>query len=229
MQTVGMRFSAVLLDVGGVFVIPDGKLVVKALSTARVPTMNVNTDRAHYSGMAAVDRKEGEGDLYLAGYLGSLGVSADQFPTALNAIMGLSREPSLVLWQQVIADSVAALHIMAAQGVRLGIVSNSDGTVEDQLRRHGICQVGPGPGTEVLAIVDSGAVGVAKPDPAIFGSAIAALNYPPSEIAFVGDSVRYDVLGAEAAGLVPIHLDPYGLCDGSHQHDHVRGLTNLCD
>jgi putative hydrolase of the HAD superfamily len=116
---------------------------------------------------------------------------------------------------------------MADLGVRLGIVSNSDGTVEEQLRRHGICQVGPGQGIEVLAIVDSGAVGVAKPDPAIFASAIAALDRPVTDIGFVGDSVRYDVLGAEAAGLVPIHLDPYGLCQTEHRHDHIGALRDL--
>lgn len=68
---------------------------------------------------------------------------------------------------------------------------------------------------------------MAKPDPAIFASAIAALDRHVTDIAFVGDSVRYDVLGAEAAGLAPIHLDPYGLCQSEHRHEHIGALEDL--
>jgi hypothetical protein len=48
------------------------------------------------------------------------------------------------------------------------VVSNSDGTVERQLRRARICQIGAGRGTSVLVIVDSAIFGMAKPDPSIF-------------------------------------------------------------
>jgi putative hydrolase of the HAD superfamily len=157
-----------------------------------------------------------------------LGVGAEDRSRALDAVVGLFKQPSVELWQQVVVDSVEALRTMATLGIRLGIVSNSDGTVERQLLRHRICQVGPGAGTEVLAIIDSGVVGVAKPDPAVFASAVAAVGRPVGEIAFVGDSVRYDVRGAEAAGLVPIHFDPHGLCQSAHRHDHVRALSDLC-
>jgi putative hydrolase of the HAD superfamily len=227
MPRLRTRFSALLLDVGGVFVIPDRELIDDALSSVGVAPDNFDTDRAHYLGMAAVDRNEGNGDLYLQGYLAALGVNPHDRPRALDAIVGLSRQQSIVLWRQVIADSVDALRTMSDLGVRLGLVSNSDGNVEEQLRQYGICQVGPGSGTEVLVIVDSGAVGVAKPDPAVFASAIAAIDLPAGDIAFVGDSVRYDVLGAEAAGLEPIHLDPYGICQSEHRHHHIRALTDL--
>ena len=39
-------------------------------------------------------------------------------------------------------------------GVRLGIVSNSNGTVEEQLIASAVCQSGPGPGVEV-GVADS--------------------------------------------------------------------------
>jgi uncharacterized membrane protein YhiD involved in acid resistance len=48
------------------------------------------------------------------------------------------------------------------------VVSNSDGTVERQLRRRRISQVGAGRRTSVLVIVDSAIFGMAKPDPSIF-------------------------------------------------------------
>jgi FMN phosphatase YigB (HAD superfamily) len=38
--------------------------------------------------------------------------------------------------------------------------------------------------------VDSALVGIAKPAPAIFASALEALALDPEEVAYVGDSVR---------------------------------------
>jgi putative hydrolase of the HAD superfamily len=43
----------------------------------------------------------------------------------------------------------------------------------------------------------------------------------------VGDSLRYDVAGALAAGLRPVHMDPYGFCPGPDGHRHVRSLAEL--
>jgi phosphoglycolate phosphatase-like HAD superfamily hydrolase len=76
-------------------------------------------------------------------------------------------------------------------------------------------KLGPGQGVPVLAIVDSGVVGVAKPDPTIFDFALPALGKDPSEVIYVGDSVKYDVRSAEAAGVTPLHLDPFGLTSGT--------------
>jgi hypothetical protein len=104
-----MRFDALLLDVGGVFVIPDRELIGEALSSVSVSVQNLDTDRAHYLGMAAVDRNSADGDLYLEGHLAALGVNRDDRPRALAAIVGFSRQPSVALWQQVIAESVEAL------------------------------------------------------------------------------------------------------------------------
>ena len=43
----------------------------------------------------------------------------------------------------------------------------------------------------------------------------------------VGDSLRYDVAGALAAGLQPVHLDPHGFCPAPDGHPHVRSLAEL--
>ena len=109
----------------------------------------------------------------------------------------------------------------------MGVVSNSNGTVEGDLRSVGVCYVpdGDGPlpeGIQMGVILDSAVVGVAKPDPGIFRIALDALNVPADgSVLHVGDSLRYDVAGALAAGLQPVHMDPYGLCpapDGHRAH-----------
>jgi putative hydrolase of the HAD superfamily len=49
-------------------------------------------------------------------------------------------------------------------------------------------------------------VGSKKPEPAIFQRLIEAWPLAPGAIAFVGDDVSKDVLGARAAGLVPVWI-----------------------
>jgi FMN phosphatase YigB (HAD superfamily) len=90
------------------------------------------------------------------------------------------------LWRQPMHGSVEGLKALARARLRVGVVSNSDGTVTKRLLRSGVCQVGEGPGVPVLAIVDSAVVGVAKPDPACFKHGIEAMGLPPSQIAYVG-------------------------------------------
>jgi len=128
-----------------------------------------------------------------------------------------------------VSGSVEALHALAVAGAyKLGIVSNADGTIEEQLRRGQICQVGEGLGVPVLAIIDSGVVGVATPAAEIFSHALAPLGVLPADAVYVGDTVRYDVRGARAAGLPPVHLDPLALCASpADDHAHIRGLHEL--
>ena len=45
----------------------------------------------------------------------------------------------------------------------------------------------------------------------------------------VGDSLRYDVAGALAAGLQPVHMDPYAFCPAPDGHPHVRSLAGLAE
>ncbi len=68
-------------------------------------------------------------------------------------------------------------------------------------------------------VIDSDVVGVAKPNPAIFRIALDACAVAPERALHIGDIVGADVNGARAAGVRPLHLDPYGFCaDDSHLH-----------
>jgi putative hydrolase of the HAD superfamily len=103
---------------------------------------------------------------------------------------------------------------LAAAGFQLAIVSNADGTVEADLRKYSICQVGPGEGVTVAAILDSTVAGVAKPDPEIFLRALDELGVPPERAIHVGDTPAADIDGAIAAGVRPVLIDPYELHEG---------------
>jgi putative hydrolase of the HAD superfamily len=59
-------------------------------------------------------------------------------------------------------------------------------------------------------VVDSGEVGVEKPDRRIFDLALARAGVAAAEAAYIGDLYTIDVLGAGAAGLRAVLLDPGG-------------------
>jgi putative hydrolase of the HAD superfamily len=70
-------------------------------------------------------------------------------------------------------------------------------------------------------------VGVSKPDPRIFQHAAQLLDVPLDRAVYVGDTRRYDVAGAVAAGVRPIHFDPLGLCPQQGEHAHVGSLVEV--
>ncbi|TMD03924.1 MAG: HAD family hydrolase [Chloroflexi bacterium] len=186
--------------------------------------------RAHHGAMLEYDKKPGptpDADWayrYTRGMAQELGVSEILLEQAITGLTPNVTGPGT--WVAVIEDSREALPLLRAAGVRLAIVSNADGTAAENLSRLGICQVGPGEGVEVDIVVDSTAVGVAKPDPKIFEFALSATGVRPEEAVHVGDSVLADVGGARAAGIRPLHLDPYELCRFD-DHEHIRSLHEV--
>jgi putative hydrolase of the HAD superfamily len=218
------RLEGIVLDVGGVFLIPDGQQLGRRLELAQIPFVPT-FDHAHYLAVAAYDNAKATGDsadhwgAYVSAYIRGLQVPAPDHRRAFGQLRPLWSAPASDLWSSVVADSVADLLALSQRGLPLGIVSNSDGTVEMQLREHNICQVGVGPGVPVLAIVDSAVVGVSKPDPAIFTYALETMGLDPEAVGYIGDSVANDVAGAAGAGLMPFHIDPFDMCrDASHEH-----------
>ncbi len=108
------------------------------------------------------------------------------------------------LWSRVLGGVPQALGRLNAAGVRLAVVSNSEGTVEAMLRDVGLRQ-------QFEVVVDSWAVGITKPDPRIFHHALTTLNVAPGDAVMVGDSPTADVGGAAAAGIRGALLDPFDL------------------
>ncbi len=105
------------------------------------------------------------------------------------------------LWRAPVEDCAETLGRLREAGYRLGIVSNSDGALERSFEEIGLSRY-------FETIVDSGAVGVEKPDPEIFRIALRRLGVPPEEALYVGDLPAVDVVGAQAAGIAPVLIDP---------------------
>jgi putative hydrolase of the HAD superfamily len=212
-------FDAVSLDVGGVLIMPDRRMVSGALARAGVRHDPALFFDGHYRAMAEVDRRRSRpeefGD-YTRGFLPAVSTPDAQLEAgavALASVLGLSSA-----WSQRIPGAVPAARRLAAAGLRLAVTSNSDGTLAVRMRRQRVVQVGDGRGVPVEHITDSGALGVAKPHPTTFLTTAAGLALPPHRICHVGDSGCYDADGAAAVGMVAVHVDPLGLCRGDHHH-----------
>jgi len=229
--------SAILLDAGGVLVFPEPKRVLPPLHAAGVNPDLATLERAHYLAMAQQDAdalspvQDTWWRDYLRTYIAACGVPPDRREEVVTT---LSHGIKGVSWAHVGTGAMDGLRAVAALGLPVAVVSNSDGSVEGDLRRLGVCHVPPArdaqeaAGVPVGIVLDSAVVGVAKPDPAIFYLALDALGIPPSAtVLHVGDSLRYDVAGALAAGLRPVHMDPFGFCPQPEGHLHVRRLADL--
>ncbi len=108
------------------------------------------------------------------------------------------------LWNQVDPEAEAVLTALRQAGFLLGVISNADGRVEDQIRRMGLRG-------HFAVVIDSARAGVQKPDPRIFALALDALGVLPAEAVHVGDIPGVDIRGAEAAGMAAVLYDRWGV------------------
>jgi putative hydrolase of the HAD superfamily len=120
------------------------------------------------------------------------------------------------LWSSVAAGTHSALGRLRGAGLKLGVISNSDGRVESALEAAGLREY-------FDVVIDSALAGVEKPDPAIFRAALAALDLSPAEALYVGDLYEIDVLGARAAGIAAVLL----LDAGSSAPDGCATVSSL--
>ena len=225
-----LRFDAVLLDVGGIFHLPDHDRILPALTAVGIDARAEDLDRAHYAGVAGIDDfLEGDRSVWMAyqrSYARACGSPDERVEEIAEAMLATFQAGAV--WTRVIEESVAALRELKALGLRLAVVSNADGTVEQQLRDDGIGQVGPGPGIELDAVLDSAVVGVSKPDPKIFRLALDRLGVAADRALHVGDIVGADVDGARAAGITPVLMDPFDL-HPDLDVIRVRSLSEVVD
>src|SRR5437660_115894 len=99
-----------------------------------------------------------------------------------------------------VSQSSAAPHTRIRCAAVL-LVTNADGHAAENLRDAGICATAPGAGSLVTAVIDSGLVGCAKPDPEIFRIALRHAQVAAGSAVHVGDTLAYDVAGAREAGI----------------------------
>jgi putative hydrolase of the HAD superfamily len=89
------------------------------------------------------------------------------------------------------------------QHARLGLITNGPAhSQRPKIEQFGLADV-------MDVIIVSEEVHCAKPDPAIFHLALERLDVAPQQTLYVGDSLRNDLMGAHAAGIDFIWMNPH--------------------
>jgi FMN phosphatase YigB (HAD superfamily) len=209
--------AAVLLDSGGIFLLPDHQRIVGAFARAEVPVAPEALDAAHYRAAARFTTDlDVEGDWvgcwqgYLETYIAACGIEPGERREEVHAHVD-SEFADAALWVKEAEGCREGLAALAAAGVRLGVISNADGQMAARLRERELLQVGPGLGVEVECVIDSGDVGVLKPDVRIFEIALQAMGLEAADCWYLGDMPAIDAVGATRAGMRPFILDPLGI------------------
>jgi len=109
-------------------------------------------------------------------------------------------QPRQNLWRRPIAGMIELTRELKQQGVPIAIISNSEGHLAELIEELGWSR-------EFDVVVDSGRIGIDKPDPRIFAHACAAVGVAPQQLLHVGDAWEADVQGALGASANAVWFD----------------------
>jgi putative hydrolase of the HAD superfamily len=207
------QIDAVLFDLGGTLVGMDFAWIAQELLALDVVCDSAELARAEVAARCLVSAKlaeENPPQVIFPFFLASiLSAALDQPPQIIEELVSkltpvlLPGGKSQKLWSSLYAAARDVLDELSQRGLRLAVVSNSDGTAEAGIKTLGLRDY-------FDVVIDSAVVGYEKPDPRIFQHAIDAVAVEPSRAIYVGDLYSVDVVGARAAGINPVLLDPYG-------------------
>jgi putative hydrolase of the HAD superfamily len=204
--------DAVLFDAGGTLVRLDFAFIAR---TARSRGADVGENalrRGEAASRRAIDAYaraagsvKGTDATRRGSYFGNLlhaaGIDRETAQVIVADLEAATREANL--WRVPFEGAAETLRGLRASGLRTAVVSNADGRIESLLGAAGLAP-------HLDLIVDSHYEGVEKPDPEIFRRALDRLGLKAARCAYVGDIYSIDVVGARAAGLVPVIIDPLG-------------------
>jgi HAD superfamily hydrolase (TIGR01509 family) len=199
--------QVLLLDAGNTLVYLDHEALAAVACAAGVPV-----DAATLRAAEAVAKRRYEAsmrqgvshaagwDLHMQALFEAAGVDPARARTATAA--AAREHASFNLWRRVPAGLPERLATARERGLRLGVVSNSEGKLGELFVRVGIDRY-------FEIVVDSALEGVRKPDPEIFRRALARLGVAPSVALYAGDIPEVDVVGARAAGIDAVLIDTH--------------------
>ncbi len=216
-----MNPVAVLFDAGNTLVFLDYDRLAGAIASALDLPLTASALRVHAPAAALAmeqahltDRERGTA--FLLTLFERAGVPAGRTEELRQSLLDLHQRAHL--WGATEPGTRAALDRLKDAGIRLAVVSNSDGRAAAALEAAGLLDA-------FEFVVDSGEVGVEKPDPRIFQIALDRLGVGASDAVYVGDLYEVDVVGARAAGLDVVLLDP----QGAHAGRGVRTVRSIAE
>jgi putative hydrolase of the HAD superfamily len=200
---------AIFFDAGNTLLHMDYDAIAAALAREGVAATAGDVQHAEWRARVRLDatfepgastEHPSTGERYVALLLDELGVRS---PATVAALIAWRRAYNLPngLWTVPEPDAEAALALARRAGLATAVISNSNGTIADILAGLGLAR-------HLDFVIDSSRVGVEKPNPRIFHLALERARVEPQRAAYIGDLYSIDVLGARAAGLHAILMDP---------------------
>ena len=151
----------------------------------------------------------------------AVGLAADAAREFARAVEREDQRDPRGLWRCPSRGAARTLAALRERGLRLGVISNSDGHVEKHLVLAGLRDW-------FDIVIDSSVVGVEKPDPRIFGLALQQLQIPAGDAIYVGDLLDIDVVGARGAGLEALLYDRFDAYPDVTE-GRIRALSQVLD
>jgi putative hydrolase of the HAD superfamily len=154
------------------------------------------------------------------------GLDAQTRSTGLDAAMCRHFMRPIFALARRYDDVVPTLERLREKGFRTAIVSNTPWGSPANLWREELARLG------LADLVDAAVfcrdTGWRKPAPPLFDQVLDLLRASPAQCVFVGDDPRWDVAGAEAAGIEPILIDRRGTAEQTNR-GAIRNLAELWD
>jgi HAD superfamily hydrolase (TIGR01509 family) len=122
-----------------------------------------------------------------------------------------------------VAGARPLLEALASRGLRLAVVTNN--VLREQQLKLARCGLAP----FVEALVTSEEVGVQKPDPKIFQTALDRIGVSAPDATMVGDAWATDIEGARRAGVRPVWLNRFGDVSSDPSVGELRSLEPLAE
>lgn len=143
--------------------------------------------RSHAAGEMPSARLRDMVTLHVGWQLESLGRSDESLVSTIAARFVRDVEDAAAVNRRVLAG-------LAAQGIKIGVVSNACGNAAILCDEYGYTSF-------LSVVVDSHKFGASKPDPSIFRHALEMVGVPAERTGFVGDSLDHDIAPAKALGM----------------------------
>lgn len=132
-----------------------------------------------------------------------------------------TEQPKVNLWRRPIAGMIEVVRDLRAEGVPVGVISNSEGRLAELVEEMGWT-------SDLPVVADSGRLGIEKPSPAIFHWTAERLGVPAFECVHVGDAWAADFVGALDAGMrAVLFRGRASLVEGDAHLAHPRGA--MCE
>jgi len=218
--------EAVFLDAGNTIVFLDHQAVADIVSAHGYPVdgralqqIEGSAKRRYEALMRAGVSHADAWGLYLVTLLAAAGIGETH---ARAMVPPLRRaHDAMNLWRRVPDGLLASLARLLDAGIHVSVISNSEGALPALFERVGLAPF-------VATVTDSHDEGVRKPDPELFRRALAKTGQRADRSVYLGDIPGVDVVGANAAGMRAVLIDPFGFYP-DFEGDRLQSVVAFVD